>query len=1769
MYTGTPESISPQRPNDAGSHEGKERTVPDNDDLKENFARRLGTGLREFLDGKVFAVIILSVVALAMVNTIVTIIHGAEYKKGSKVWWIDLAVVCSFAVEMMGRILAWGLMDNMLGCFGSIYTQADMVVLIISVTFLVLRSEVAVYVQLIKSIRLIHTHKLFEKSRGSTDLLGGSQKSSEYIQPLRYTKSPSHEMLTMIEALQVLRKVQDLIDDRNLTVFLQAYHRYDKGFGPRNPVDVFNHVLRDISDMTVIHDGWEQICVDILLYSHDNLVQSTLEVLMAHYTIKHALLTNASTVQLLVTTERQNDYRKIESMLYELQSNADSHEVWGGLLSTEYQTTNKRTAEILDVLIEMSRVPIEVLSFGHTHTPVPHIQNLLHDLGFFETAMSILRLLHSITVDSSNGKATDSGENIRLLCRKCTQLLYWFTIGNFRNQTLVFDKLDFFFDSLDAGIRSHTMLQAILYHNEPLMRKVPHSMIGTLVENLSASPSSERCAHDLVLMVSMTNFRNKGIPENQSAVFEALTGKGLLHSSRNFFVPISSPAYKMKVDLMKQVPADKDVHLDDLPGPLAYHAYLIELLSGCTVGVDGGITAIEAQIQSCYDHEDVIDAIMDPLTPHCLKLRLVCFLFDVFIDVETNIGGLESSPGFWKLFDYLLGVFDTACNEIAAMKLYGWDACHTQKLEFYIQCIHLVGGFFAKYSAVIIYYIDEDSDGGPLSADTMQDIISELSHRIWEISELDCERFGPLREAYIEAALIALQPLQLHGGRHALRLRGAKPFKRQNIPSAAEMQRSQGHLRSKLDYVDRFQDFVETLYKDGDVKTVLRMEKMAFVRVLEALPTMSEGHEGSHIHQNQHIFQRTILHRLIAHISGSIVYTGTAKQMAPRYTRTAIWIIRAFRSMIENKMGMSIYDRDREGGEDEDIAAASMVEALHTSGAVTLCLDLIAVGIDTSLQTEAIKLAVAMLFKEGGSLVIQEAMYVHLSTSKSRLFFKQVHLTIMKLKDWVSWQTMHADDLEDKKSLPDELILLRFLQLMSEGHYLHNQDIMREQPNNDVEYKILDDLVEYLNVLSRSSLPSAICAESDVCGTILELIQGPCTGNQYYFAMKTNLLHIIQDLLRMRIEDGDMMEEQVNIKKRSLAILCGLLEGQSLDSVVYQKLLSLIHLDVIVDLSKDPASDSSDQKFRGIKQRKSYRDMAKDSLRSASRVFLQMLFDSKPSLRDEVASMISDKKKSIPDGGRQAGRQTGIRPDELINVEIDWNGQLIRKYFREPDTCKDLDIYMRNQLLEEVDRSGLDRQHADFVKRAEFTYCQLRHQEYLKSLGVSGVFSTTNHGRATWITFILAYTINYLIYWFYTLNEEGQPEVPDVVKPVLTFLNIFQLIVAIFTLILSLVTRSPVTYQTLEAKGHRGWELILLTVCERMTIYYVTYVAICFLGLLVADFYLSLLLLDIAVKNSTTRDVLKSVVAPAQQIFWTLLLVFIVIYIFAFFIFKHYPNEFEYDDDSVQELCETMWHCFLATLFSITQGGGFADTARFTLDNRIVLDLAFFVILMTVLVNVLFGIIIDTFASLRQKKAARKEATENYCFICGIDKLTFDRADDTSHGGFQRHIDNEHNMWNYLKFMVYLWEQDRDDDDGLEWFVRSCIYAKSQNWLPRGKSMHLSTLESDDEGAGQELRHEVQRAHAGMHAALSDLEGNVEGKLEELTQKMAGEKSRQLKKPLVTHQQYEYTYGYEKNDMIIRSAKSLGPQGADSGDDDDDDGDDAEVPTDVQPFEDW
>ena len=68
--------------------------------------------------------------------------------------------------------------------------------------------------------------------------------------------------------------------------------------------------------------------------------------------------------------------------------------------------------------------------------------------------------------------------------------------------------------------------------------------------------------------------------------------------------------------------------------------------------------------------------------------------------------------------------------------------------------------------------------------------------------------------------------------------------------------------------------------------------------------------------------------------------------------------------------------------------------------------------------------------------------------------------------------------------------------------------------------------------------------------------------------------------------------------------------------------------------------------------------------------------------------------------------------------------------------------------------------------------------------------------------------------------------------------------------------------------------------------------------------------------------------------------------------------------------------------------------------------------------NIVKGIVLDTFNDIKDSKEFREQDESEICFICGFDQKVFARAIDRD--AFPQHIEFDHNVWNYIYYMIFI-----------------------------------------------------------------------------------------------------------------------------------------------------
>ena len=183
-------------------------------------------------------------------------------------------------------------------------------------------------------------------------------------------------------------------------------------------------------------------------------------------------------------------------------------------------------------------------------------------------------------------------------------------------------------------------------------------------------------------------------------------------------------------------------------------------------------------------------------------------------------------------------------------------------------------------------------------------------------------------------------------------------------------------------------------------------------------------------------------------------------------------------------------------------------------------------------------------------------------------------------------------------------------------------------------------------------------------------------------------------------------------------------------------------------------------------------------------------------------------------------------------------------------------------------------------------------------------------------------------------------------------------------------------------------------------------------------------------------------------------------------------SECKEEGSSKERWCDSMIMCIITTLDrGLRNGGGIGDVLRSPSSSepkfifRVVYDLLFYFILIVITLNLIFGVIIDTFADLRSEKQQKDEILKNTCFICGLDRGSFDNKAVS----FEEHIRSEHNIWHYLYFIVLIKVKFKTEFTGPESYVNHLIEERNLDWFPRMRAMSLISIE-DSESEQNEMR---------------------------------------------------------------------------------------------------
>lgn len=266
-------------------------------------------------------------------------------------------------------------------------------------------------------------------------------------------------------------------------------------------------------------------------------------------------------------------------------------------------------------------------------------------------------------------------------------------------------------------------------------------------------------------------------------------------------------------------------------------------------------------------------------------------------------------------------------------------------------------------------------------------------------------------------------------------------------------------------------------------------------------------------------------------------------------------------------------------------------------------------------------------------------------------------------------------------------------------------------------------------------------------------------------------------------------------------------------------------------------------------------------------------------------------------------------------------------------------------------------------------------------------------------------------------------------------------------------------------------------------LYQLGYLAFSILGTGYSPLFFSFHLLDILYKYPALQSVIQSILLPRKSLFLSFILILIITYLYAIWYYFSYYEYFNGDCDNLLLCYKTMFDEGLKCGGAI---GDYLNQLYLAVNNigRFFGDAICYIILIQIMLNILSGIIIDTFGILRERNNRDDEDIEKKCFICSCDKEFIEYY---TNRPFKFHTTYEHNEWNYVLFINYLRAKDSSERTGMESYLIELIDKNETSWIPQHRSLSIANRAEQEENIAKKKLTDIETVYNILEREIKDV----------------------------------------------------------------------------------
>eukprot|EP00760_Papus_ankaliazontas_P021155 PhM_4_TR18648/c0_g1_i2/m.23143 len=773
--------------------------------------------------------------------------------------------------------------------------------------------------------------------------------------------------------------------------------------------------------------------------------------------------------------------------------------------------------------------------------------------------------------------------------------------------------------------------------------------------------------------------------------------------------------------------------------------------------------------------------------------------------------------------------------------------------------------------------------------------------------------------------------------------------------------------------------------------------------------------------------------------------------------------------------------------------------------------------IDPNVYQAAMFLGIRLL--TGGNENVQTVIYHVFLGSVSETFFVRVRQRLQAVQAILRSARRIQADLEEHQYLRDRLTeaqdLMRFLQLLCEGHNTELQEYIRDQPDNLICVNLVREVSTFLRYLFKTLESAVLDLVFQGIETLKEACQGPCPQNQLVLvefgigSIFTEILNLSENRAQSDVSEQELSRLLSAAIQLMLSVTEGIQKNSTIpeklrDNDVIEKLLNKMNEGWIMGEIQRVQQDDASSGVLGFLDNSADDGDGEDTdfldLGLNIYMYLESLarFDKTGHSRAELRRQMS----------------YSYFHDRVGQIEIARARKAERVYFPIPERFHFIPEETKAEVHVDVKRDTPAAKVQDFFARwddviaeAEIFY-EAQRNRFMR------VFATAKNRLADVSLTLSIIMSGYLLFAMNHKHGSSTEYMGDTEFFVFRVMGVFQLLmelwlffgwmrlqgrVAVSRYITQKVAyvvrekqhRSASKYQTLlmryrlemafnegEITGFMRIPAMGFILIQQKEFWIsVLFAAAAPLGLFLHPIFFSVQVFRVIQRSDSLQNVIKAVTLKWVDLVATSLLGAVVVFAFSMIAFYFMDDKY-YDYERNPGfgwgfLCQELSTCFFVNVvYGLRQGGGIGEALQHPEWNgsanilalRLIFDFVFWLIMIVIFLNIIFGIILDTFADLRDKKQDREKDKRTVCFICGIEAFEFDKYS----GGFYNHYHEDHNMWKYLAFRQHINAKDATDLNGQESYVDDMCDRKDMSFFPIGMAICLEGIADDDDDDEEE-----------------------------------------------------------------------------------------------------